>query len=231
MQPRIAVIIAGCGLQDGAEVNEVVLTLLALEQQGFAYDCYAPNVGFNVVDHQTGQATDEQRSVLTEAARLVRTGVLDLATLAATRYVGYIVTGGYGVLQHLSNFATAHTDMRLQPDFIKAATAFKMSGKPAGYLCIAPILLPKIYAGIRCTVGNDATMGAAINAMGGIATVTSADTCCYDPQHQVISTAAFMLAQNLMEAQQGINALVTRLAQQVSSIHITEPRAVTTASK
>lgn len=230
MQPRIAVIIAGCGRQDGAEVNEVVLTLLALEQQGLAYDCYAPNVWFKVVDHQTGQATDEQRSVLTEAARLVRTCVLDLATLDATQYAGYIVTGGYGVLHHLSNFATAHTDMKLQPDFIQAATAFKMSGKPAGYLCIAPILLPKIYAGVRCTVGNDATMGAAIAAMGGRAAVTSVDTCCYDPQHQVISTAAYMLAQNLIEAQQGITALVAQLAQQVSPIEMTESTAATTAA-
>jgi hypothetical protein len=32
MKQKIAVILAGCGVYDGAEINEVVLTLLELEK-------------------------------------------------------------------------------------------------------------------------------------------------------------------------------------------------------
>ena len=32
--PKVAVLLAGCGHLDGAEVREAVLTLLALDQQG-----------------------------------------------------------------------------------------------------------------------------------------------------------------------------------------------------
>lgn len=228
MQQRIAVIITGCGMLDGAEANEVVLTLLALEQHGLAYDCYAPNIAFQVVDHQTGQSSAEQRQVLVEAARLVRTGVQDLGDLNAEQYAGYIVTGGYGVVHHLSNFAKAHTDMTIHPDFLAAAVAFKNSSKPGGYLCIAPVLLPLIYGSVRCTVGTDATIGAAIKAMGGIVEVTAVNACCYDAQHQVMSTPAFMLANNLLEAQQGIAALVAQLAQCVLHAGATKETVATT---
>ena len=41
---RVAVCLSGCGVRDGAEIHESVLTLLALDQAGAEVVCCAPNV-------------------------------------------------------------------------------------------------------------------------------------------------------------------------------------------
>lgn len=65
-KPLVAVVLSGCGVFDGAEIHESVLTLLALDRQGAAYQCYAPDVPqAHVVDHRTHQQTAEKRNVLT----------------------------------------------------------------------------------------------------------------------------------------------------------------------
>ena len=41
---KFAVILSGCGVFDGAEIHEAVLTLLAIDKAGAAYQCFAPDV-------------------------------------------------------------------------------------------------------------------------------------------------------------------------------------------
>jgi enhancing lycopene biosynthesis protein 2 len=41
---KVAVILSGCGVFDGAEIFESTLTLLALEHEGCEYQCFAPNI-------------------------------------------------------------------------------------------------------------------------------------------------------------------------------------------
>ena len=38
---KIAVILGGCGTKDGSEINETVTLLLALDQHGVKYQCFA----------------------------------------------------------------------------------------------------------------------------------------------------------------------------------------------
>lgn len=41
---KIAVILSGSGVFDGTEIHEAVLALLAIEQQGASWHCFAPNI-------------------------------------------------------------------------------------------------------------------------------------------------------------------------------------------
>ena len=41
---NVAVILSGCGVFDGAEIHESVLTLLALEENQADYQCFAPDI-------------------------------------------------------------------------------------------------------------------------------------------------------------------------------------------
>ena len=41
---KVAVVLAGCGFFDGAEIYEATLTLLKLDQLDVPYQCLAPNV-------------------------------------------------------------------------------------------------------------------------------------------------------------------------------------------
>ena len=71
---KVAVILSGCGVFDGAEIHEAVISLLALARQGATTQCFAPNVAqHHVINHMTGDVSEgESRNVLVESARLVR---------------------------------------------------------------------------------------------------------------------------------------------------------------
>ncbi|WP_321344614.1 hypothetical protein [uncultured Draconibacterium sp.] len=69
---NIAVVLAGNGVFDGAEIHESTLTLLAIAQQGAEYQCFAPDVNqAHVVNHITGEEMPETRNVMVEAAELL----------------------------------------------------------------------------------------------------------------------------------------------------------------
>jgi len=77
---NVAVLLAGSGVFDGAEVNEAVLTLLHISKQGASYQCFAPDTQqTQVINHLSGEESSEKRNVLQEAARIARGDVKPLS--------------------------------------------------------------------------------------------------------------------------------------------------------
>jgi enhancing lycopene biosynthesis protein 2 len=208
---KVAVVLAGCGVYDGSEINEAVLTLLALEQQGATYECFAPNIDqLHVINHLTGKvAAGETRNVLVEAARIARGAIKDLAEARAQDFDALLVPGGFGAAKNLSNFAVAGSAMEVQKDFLRFAQAMHGAGKPIGLICIAPTMAAKIFgAGVECTIGNDAEVAAAIESMGGRHVACPVDKAVVDRRNKLVTTPAYMLAGRVSEAAQGIGDCV-----------------------
>jgi len=208
---KVAVVLAGCGVYDGAEINEAVLTLLSLEQQGASYQCFAPDMEqMHVINHLTGEPVEgETRNVLIEAARIARGNVLDLASARAEDFDALLVPGGFGAAKNLSNFAVAGAQMEVQPDFLRVARAFHAAGKPIGLVCIAPVMAAAICGeGARCTIGNDAEVAAAIEAMGGEHLECPVNEARVDAERKLVTTPAYMLAGSVSEAYAGISDCV-----------------------
>ena len=68
---KIGVVLSGCGVFDGSEIHEAVITLLALTKQGAEVICFAPDKNqSDVINHLTGEPMAETRNVLIEAARI-----------------------------------------------------------------------------------------------------------------------------------------------------------------
>jgi enhancing lycopene biosynthesis protein 2 len=205
---KVAVVLSGCGVYDGAEINEAVLTLLSLEQQGASYQCFAPDIDqLHVINHLTGEPVEgESRNVMVEAARIARGNVLDLAGASADDYDALVVPGGFGAAKNLCNFAVAGADMEIQPDFLRVAQAFHHAGKPIGLICIAPVMAAAICGeGTQCTIGNDADTAAAIQAMGGQHLECPVDEARVDSSRKMVTTPAYMLAGSVSEAYAGIS--------------------------
>jgi len=208
---RVAVVLAGCGVYDGAEINEAVLTLLSLEQQGASYQCFAPDMPqMHVINHLTGEPVHgESRNVLVEAARIARGNIQALASAKVEDFDALMVPGGFGAAKNLSNFAVAGADMTVQPDFLALARRFYQSGKPIGLVCIAPVMAAAICGdGARCTIGNDAETAAAIKAMGGEHLQCPVNEARVDAARKLVTTPAYMLAGSVSEAYGGISACV-----------------------
>lgn len=208
---KVAVVLAGCGFYDGAEINEAVLTLLCLEQQGATYQCFAPNVQqMHVINHLTGQVVEgESRNVLVEAARIARGRIQDVREARVDEFDALLVPGGFGAAKNLSNFAVAGAAMVVQPDFLTLARAFHQKGKPIGLICIAPVMAAAICGeGARCTIGNDADTAAAIEAMGAEHLTCPVSEARVDTARKLVTTPAYMLAGGVAEAYSGISACV-----------------------
>ena len=208
---KVAVVLAGCGVYDGAEINEAVLTLLSLEQNGASYQCLAPNIEqMHVINHLTGEPNEgESRNVMVEAARIARGDVIDLATANADDYDALIVPGGFGAAKNLSNFAVAGADMEVQADFLNFAQAMHRAGKPIGLICIAPVMTAAIFGeGTQCTIGDDADTAAAINAMGAQHIECPVGEARIDAEKKLVTTPAYMLAGSVSEAYSGIGECV-----------------------
>ncbi|HEY9031335.1 MAG TPA: isoprenoid biosynthesis glyoxalase ElbB [Kangiella sp.] len=212
---KIAVILSGCGVFDGAEIHESVLTLLALEQNNLEYQCFAPDIDqMHVINHLTGEPSEGQsRNVLVEAARIARGNIKDLAEAKESDFDAAVLPGGFGAAKNLCDFAVKGSDCTVNSDlerFIKAMAAAK---KPVGFICISPAMIPRLYGeGSKLTIGNDKDTADAIEAMGGVHMVCPVEDIIYDEDHNLLSTPAYMLAGSVSEAASGINKLIAKLA-------------------
>lgn len=208
---KVAVILSGCGVYDGAEINEAVLTLLCLEQQGASYQCFAPDrEQMHVINHLTGEPVEgETRNVLVEAARIARGNIKPLGEASAADFDALVVPGGFGAAKNLCDFAVAGDGMKVQADFLGLAQAFHQAGKPIGLICIAPVMAAAICGeGARCTIGNDTETAAAIKAMGGEHLECPVSEARVDADNKLVTTPAYMLAGSVSEAYAGIGDCV-----------------------
>jgi enhancing lycopene biosynthesis protein 2 len=207
------VILSGCGVYDGAEIYESVITLLRLDQRGAQVQCFAPDIAqLHVINHLTGEEMPESRNVLVESARIARGEVKDIRQANAEDFDALIVPGGFGAAKNLSNFAVQGTGCTVQPDVLALTEAFAEAGKPVGLICISPALAAKIYGpGVTCTIGNDADTAAALNKMGATHKDCAVSEIVEDKARKLVTTPAYMLAQSISEAASGINKLVDRV--------------------
>lgn len=210
---KIAVILSGCGVFDGSEISEAVLTLLHIAKSNAQYQCFAPNIEqMHVLNHQTGEEMTQARNVLTESARIARGEITDLKELQVEQFDAVILPGGFGVAKNLSDFAIKGQNAQVNPIVFKACKAFADAKKPAGYICIAPALIPLIYGqDTQATIGNDPDTASALNAMGAHHVECSVDNIVVDEKHKVVSTPAYMLANSIIEADSGIACLVQKV--------------------
>ncbi|QRZ24089.1 isoprenoid biosynthesis glyoxalase ElbB [Vibrio sp. sp1] len=210
---KVAVILSGSGVYDGSEIHEAVLALYAIEKAGATWHCFAPNIDqLHVINHLTGDEMDETRNVLIESARIARGNIDDVAKLNVDEYDALLLPGGFGAAKNLTDFAVSGAECSINTHVAQACRAFANAKKPAGYLCISPVIIPMIYEqGVKGTVGNDEAVSIAFNQMGGEHTTCSVEDIVFDEKHLVLSTPAYMLAENISQAASGIEKLVSKL--------------------
>ncbi|HBM2722093.1 TPA: isoprenoid biosynthesis protein ElbB, partial [Enterobacter hormaechei subsp. xiangfangensis] len=108
--------------------------------------------------------------------------------------------------------ATEGAACHVDPDLKALSLAMHAAGKPQGFICIAPAMLPKIFDfPLRLTIGTDIDTAEIIEDMGGEHVPCPVDDIVVDEDNKIITTPAYMLAQNIAEAAAGIEKLVDRV--------------------
>jgi len=206
---KVAVLLAGNGVYDGAEINEAILTLLHIAKNGATYQCFAPDIEqLHTINHLTGEEMSEKRNVLVEAARIARGDIKALNHLNIDQFDALIVPGGFGAAKNLCDFAVNGAQATINNDVLNACKKFANANKPAGYMCIAPALIPFIYDDAKITIGNDKDTAAALTKLGATHLNCDVDDVVIDQHNKIVTTPAYMLAQSIVEADAGIEKLV-----------------------
>lgn len=212
MKKKIAVVLAGCGVYDGAEIHEATFTMLAIAKQGAQYQCFAPDINqAHVVNHLTGQEMKETRNVLVESARIARGHIKPLSEFSASAYDAIVFPGGFGVAKNLCSFAFDGADCSVNQDAAKAVREMHQAGKPIGALCISPVLVAKILGDVTVTIGDDPGTAGAVVKMGGKHTNTGHGEIVVDDRNRIVTTPCYMLNATIDQIADGADHLIKKI--------------------
>lgn len=208
---KIGVVLSGCGVRDGSEIHEAVLTLLAIDRNGAKAVCLAPDMEFNVVNHLNNNDTGTTRNVLAESARIARGEITDIKTASASDLDALILPGGFGAAKNLCTFATEGPGGTVQPEVLHLVREMAKAKKPICAICIAPALLGLALGkdlAPQLTIGNDPGTAQAITATGARHVDCAVNDCVVDRENLIVTTPAYMLAGRISEAADGIQKAV-----------------------
>ena len=211
-KPVIAVILSGCGAHDGSEIRESVLSLLAIERNGAKARCFAPDIVQNdVINHLTGEPSNETRNVLVESARIARGEITDLADFNASEVDAILFPGGMGAIKNLSSIARHGADASITPFVLKALKSMRQAKKPIGALCISPAMLAVAFGDVTVTIGDDTDTAAMIEKSGSQHQTGRHGDAIIDEKAKIVTAPAYMLASTLSDIEADADSVVKGL--------------------
>ncbi|MFV0345614.1 MAG: isoprenoid biosynthesis glyoxalase ElbB [Bacteroidales bacterium] len=207
---KFAIILSGCGVFDGAEIHESVLTMLAISQQGSSFDLFAPNVAqAHVVNHLKGEIDESQnRKVLEEAARIARGNIKALSELNIDDYDILALPGGFGVAKNLSTFAFDGIHCEVNKEVQSVIQEAHSKSKPIIALCIAPSIVAASLGKGDLTIGNDKGTAEALESFGAKHIESKVDEIVIDNENKLVSSPCYMLSPTLAELADSISKAV-----------------------
>ena len=211
--PRVGVVLAGCGAQDGSEIHESVLTLLSLDRKGAKVKIMAPEIDqFHVVNHLSNHKMDATRNILSEAARIARGNILPIRSINNNDLDALIFPGGTGMAKNIFNYAIKGLDFTILKDVESLTRYMIQKNKPIGAICIAPVMIAKILQNLdrkgKVTGGFNKQILTDIESMGMITEKVNAKEIVIDYENKIVSTPAYVEANSIKEVAEGIEKLV-----------------------
>ena len=218
--PKVGVVLSGCGAQDGAEIHESVITLLALDRAGAEVTTMAPDMNqFHVINHLNNEEIDTSRNILIESARIARGNIVDVATVTGDELDALIFPGGTGMAKNIFDYAMSGPDCTVIKEVQRLTMEIIEAGKPLGAICIAPVMVAKVLQKMgrsgKVTGGSNEQITADIHSMGIETKSVGADEIVVDIKNKIVSTPAYVEAKSIKESAEGIEKLVTKVLEMI----------------
>ena len=215
---KVGVVLAGCGAQDGAEIHESVITLLALDRAGAEVQIMAPDMDqFHVINHFNGDTMEPARNILVESSRIARGNIVSAATVSGDQFDALIFPGGTGMAKNIFDYAMTGPECTVISDVERLTREIIEAGKPMGAICIAPVMVAKVLQnmgrGGKVTGGCDEQIIADIQSMGIETEQADAGEIVVDEKNKIVSTPAYVEAKSIKEVAEGIEKLVVKVLQ------------------
>lgn len=141
---KIGILLSGCGVYDGSEIQEAIFSMLAVAQAGASYVCIGVDTNqHHVINHTTGEEMNESRNMLVEAARIARGEITPITEIQPADIDALIIPGGFGNAKNLTKWAFSGPDGAILPEVKLLLVNMVNVGKPIAALCVSPVVLAK----------------------------------------------------------------------------------------
>ena len=221
---KIGVLLSGCGVYDGAEIHESVLTLLSIEEIHATAVCISINKDqHHVVNHATGEEMVETRNMLTESARIARGDIHDINSISPADIDALVIPGGFGNAKNLTNWAFNGPDGKILPEVKLLIINMINIGKPIAALCVSPVVLAKALEGSgiepTLTIGTDKEESpydiqgftGGLEKIGMLTKMKTVREILVDPKNKIVTAPCYMMNANILDVRKNVRSAIESL--------------------
>jgi enhancing lycopene biosynthesis protein 2 len=225
-QMKIGVLLSGCGVYDGSEIQEAVFTLLSIDEHGAQAICFAPDMEqHHVLNHLSGEEINEKRNVLVEAARIARGNIKDIRSISVNDFDALVIPGGFGAAKNLTKWAFSGPDGEIVPEVKKLIADAVRAGKPIAALCMGPTVVARALqdSGIKATLSVGSTaekspydiaaISAGMEKAGAVAELKTVREIAVDAQHKIVSAPCYMMDASIREIRENVKQAIDKLVE------------------
>lgn len=223
---KIGVLLSGCGVYDGAEIQETVLTLLAINEAGAEAVCLAVNKNqHHVINHLSGEEMPESRNMIVEAARIARGAVHDLSTFDVSNLDALVIPGGFGSAKNFSTWAFDGPNGSILPEIKKIIQQFISDKKPIAALCVSPVVMALALGDSELhptmTLGSNLEkstydiqeFNAGMEQKGVSSEMKTIREISVDEKLKIVSAPCYMMEASIVEIRNNISQAIKALIQ------------------
>lgn len=224
---KIGILLSGCGVYDGAEIQESVLSMLAVEKENAEYVCISIDKNqHHVINHLNGEEMKEQRNMMTEAARISRGVVTEISDVKLDDIDGLLIPGGFGSAKNLTKWAFEGPDGEILPEVKLLLVNLYNIGKPIVALCVSPVVLAKAFEGtakLNLTIGSDKAPSSydiqsfcdGLEKTGMQTEKKTISEILIDEKNKIITAPCYMMDAKLLDIQINIDQAVFSMVKMI----------------
>jgi enhancing lycopene biosynthesis protein 2 len=223
---KIGVLLSGCGVYDGAEIQEAVFSLLAIEEAGAEAVCLSVNKNqHHVVNHLTGEEMTESRNMMVEAARIARGSVQDISNYDISQLDAVVIPGGFGSAKNFTSWAFDGPNGTVLPEIQELIKKCLSDKKPIAALCVSPVVLALALQNSdvhpTMTLGTDQekspydihAFSSGLSQTGVHAEMKTIREISIDKNLKIVSAPCYMMDATVLEIRNNIQKAIEALIQ------------------
>lgn len=221
---KIGVLLSGSGVYDGSEIQEAVLTLLAIEEIEAEAICISiDKPQHHVINHLNGEEMNDSRNMLIESARIARGNIKNINDVSPNDIDAMVIPGGFGAAKNFTSWAFNGSDGEILPEVKLLLVNLINIGKPIAALCVSPVVLAKALEGSTITptltIGTDkepspydiTAFTDGLQKTGMQTEMKSVREINIDVKNKIISAPCYMMEASIVDVRKNIRSAIEAL--------------------
>jgi len=221
---KIGVLLSGCGVYDGAEIQESVLTLLSIEEIGATAVCISVDKPqHHVINHLTGEVMNESRNMMIESARIARGEVTNILDINPADIDALVIPGGFGSAKNFTDWAFNGPGGTILPEVKLLLVNLINIGKPIAALCVSPVVLSKAIEGanlsVKMTIGSDQEKSPydiqgfsnGLQKTGASTEMKTVREILVNTENKIVTAPCYMMEASILDIRKNIRSAIEAL--------------------